>query len=481
MVDLHTDVACDVVGAKGVTIAVGAPGDDTTGIATRTTSCDGGAIGTLALVPRGDIGGPVAVRVVLGVNAKADDCALSNDFSGCIVARRSLRYSPHTRLSLPIDLDQDCLDNPCGADSTCIHGACSDAGVTCADSTCEIDAGTPEAGPPPPTPDAGACTDTPPTLVGSTSVDTTPRMSRTAKGYAITWFTAAGAISAEIVDVNGNVISAARPIAQVSGAAKLDAIATDTNDENYLVVYEDAGTLYANVAPTSGGTAVPFVVQSTSGPLSGAFWEATQTLWVTAGLSNGAASLYTLSTQNKQTPFDGTNPSHVALTRFGTTYYPTDVEGSSCELYTCALQSGGAFGCGANAFPSCTSIRAAADATNVVVSYVSGGGTLNVQRLGSGGFFVSSGPIDDVDAMVPLVVGSTPYRVVWRSSGAILTDTFPVKGTAATTLDASGLGSTSGTGAGFDAVADDPAETGYAVAYVRGGPPPTIQFLHRCK
>jgi hypothetical protein len=76
-------------------------------------------------------------------------------------------------------------------------------------------------------------------------------------------------------------------------------------------------------------------------------------------------------------------------------------------------------------------------------------------------------------------VGSTPFRVVWRASGAIVTNTLPTLGVA-DTIGASAFGSSVGA-AGFDAVSDDPSETGYAVVYARAGTPATIQFVHRCK
>ena len=474
MVDLRTDVACDVVGAKGVTIAVGEPNDDTTGIVASSTYCDAGALGTLALTPSGDIGGPIALRAVLGVNALAENCTPQNQFGGCIVARRSLRYSPHATLSLPIELDQDCLGDPCGPDSTCVHGACTDAGVGCQGNVCAIDAGQIEAGPP----DAGSCTNTAPTLVGSTSVMATPRISRTAKGYAIAWMSAAGAIYAEIVDAQGNIISSARPIALLGSTAKIDAVATDTNDQNYFIVYEDAGTFFGTTAPTSGGTATAAPFPNVTGPVDGAFWEATQSVWITAGTKSSAANFYTVASNvpNVSSLISPVNPTHLTLARFGTTYYPTVVEGSSCVLRTCTLQSGMMFGCQPNVFQGCSGMRAAADASNVIVSYVASG-TMYFDRIGSSA--VADGPVDDVDAMVPLVVGSTPYRIVWRSSGAILTDTFPTKGVAADTLDASGYNVA---GAGFDAVADDPAQTGYAVAYYRAGnPTASIELVHRCK
>lgn len=470
MLDLHTDVSCAVVGVRGVTIAVGEPNDETTGIVTSATSCDAGSIGTLALLPRGDIGGPVAVRVVLGVNTKADDCAAPNAYSGCIVARRSLRYSPHAKLTLPIDLDQDCLDDPCGPDSTCVHGSCTDAGTTCEGNVCGIDAGAIEAGPP----DAGACNTS--ALIGSTSVAATPHIARAAQGYAIAWFTDPGTIYAEIVDTNGHIVVPARLIAQISGTTKLDAIATDANDQSYFVVYEDGATVYAAVAPTAGAGSASNAILTSTGAV-GAFRDPNLPLWVAGAITSGTASLYSFGSGLK-TQFSTSPATHYAIAQHGSTYYTTTTEGGGgCTLRTCTLQSQGAFSCFQNdIIQGCSSMRAAADASHVILSYVANG-TLTFELIN--GQTVPSGPIDDIDAMVPLVVGSTPYRLVWRSTDAILTDTFPTRQAAATTIDASGYGSTAAGGAGFDAVADDPAQTGYAVVYYRQGG--TIQFAHRCQ
>jgi hypothetical protein len=476
MVDLRTDVSCGVVNTNGVTIAVGAPNDDTTGIITKSTDCDAGALGSIALTPAGDIGGEVALRVVLGVNSQADTCTPTNQFGGCIVARRALRYAPHTMLSLPIDLDQDCLDHPCSADSTCIHGACTDAGVECDGSVCGIDAGPPQdsgadTGPPV---DAGWCIESKPPPISSTSVAATPHIGRATQGYAIGWLSQPGAIYAEIVDQSGNIVVSARPIAQLGGTAKLDAIATDANDQNYFIVYEDGATLYAAVTPTAGGTVIANNIPSSTGAL-GAFRDSQSQLWVSGGTTGNTSSLYSFGT-GMQTPFTTASATHFSIGRFGSRYYATTTEGTQCNLRTCDLQSSGAFTCLAtpNVFTGCTSMRAAADASHVVVSYVANG-TLTFNLIG--GWAIQSGPVDDLDAMMPLVVGSTPYRLVWRSTGAILTNNFPNPGTAVT-LDASGY---TGAGAGFDAVADDPSQTGYAVVYWRAGAPATIEFRHLCQ
>src|SRR5262249_25152709 len=132
-----------------------------------------------------------------------------------------------------------------------------------------------------PPPDAGPCTDTPSTFIASTTTVATPHIARTAKGYALAWVDSVGAIHAAIVDASGNVISPDRMIAQGGSTVKLDAIATDTNDQNYFVVYDLNGTLYGTSAPTPGGGAYATPIVGTTGPVDGAFWEATQSVWVT--------------------------------------------------------------------------------------------------------------------------------------------------------------------------------------------------------
>jgi formylglycine-generating enzyme required for sulfatase activity len=49
--------------------------------------------------------------------------------SGCIVARRALRFLPHEELTLPIDLRQDCDGRKCSPTETCVHGKCVSATI----------------------------------------------------------------------------------------------------------------------------------------------------------------------------------------------------------------------------------------------------------------------------------------------------------------------------------------------------------------
>jgi len=74
-------------------------------------------------------------------------CAKSTDggaTSGCVRASRVVSFQPHSKLSLPIDLDVACLDRDCPTGQTCVKGECRAEVVDCTkDGTCETDAGTP--------------------------------------------------------------------------------------------------------------------------------------------------------------------------------------------------------------------------------------------------------------------------------------------------------------------------------------------------
>jgi hypothetical protein len=133
--ELTTDEPCELVFATGANITAGSfeelerkpPG-------ARTSDCRAlngeGSLGSLVLVPSGPLDDPIAVRVVMGVTRSADDCvaAIPPDYSGCIVARRSLRYLPHTPLTLPIALRRACVGKECPG-QTCVEGSCVDPSI----------------------------------------------------------------------------------------------------------------------------------------------------------------------------------------------------------------------------------------------------------------------------------------------------------------------------------------------------------------
>ena len=126
VVDISTDVACSDLG--GVAIA---SSDVTTIDAvdpfTITPSCDAGKIGRIVFVPS-SIDGDVGIRVVGGFKKQASNCKTPFG-AGCIVARRALRYVPHTPLYLPIVLSASCAGVPCDTTSTCVDGQCVPANI----------------------------------------------------------------------------------------------------------------------------------------------------------------------------------------------------------------------------------------------------------------------------------------------------------------------------------------------------------------
>ena len=126
---VQTDFGC--ARATNTAIRVGPLGDALHAARpiVETARCENGRIGSLVVVPSGDRGSEVAIEVVVGVGQSAESCAATPTDGDCYVARRALRFVPHSELDLPIDLRADCRDIPCDATTTCVHGACVDAHV----------------------------------------------------------------------------------------------------------------------------------------------------------------------------------------------------------------------------------------------------------------------------------------------------------------------------------------------------------------
>ena len=110
-------------------------------VRSTTTTCVGGKVGALVIVPSGANDEPIAFRVVAGVDQPFEDCLAETPGPKCIVARRSLHFLPHTSLNVPIALNLVCEGVPCSPDSTCVNHACVAAAVD--PSTCTGDVGCP--------------------------------------------------------------------------------------------------------------------------------------------------------------------------------------------------------------------------------------------------------------------------------------------------------------------------------------------------
>ena len=130
--NVYTDVACaDDPEWKGIAVYVGGADQNIENKAPALTSksCDhNGQIGSLVIVPSGSKDDEVALRVVAGLGQNPEDCA-THDYKGCIVARRSLRFSPHSTLDLDVTLTGDCQGIGCDAAHTCVAGTCSQTDV----------------------------------------------------------------------------------------------------------------------------------------------------------------------------------------------------------------------------------------------------------------------------------------------------------------------------------------------------------------
>jgi hypothetical protein len=129
-IDLHvaTNAPCKSASQwKGVSIAVGSPTDvETKAPALTTTACgSGGQVGSLVIVPTGSESDEIGIRVVAGIERNPEDCA-ANLYQGCIVARRSIRFSPHKTLDVYVNLTNDCVGVSCDATHTCVDGECVD-------------------------------------------------------------------------------------------------------------------------------------------------------------------------------------------------------------------------------------------------------------------------------------------------------------------------------------------------------------------
>ncbi|HEY4157849.1 MAG TPA: hypothetical protein VGM29_07115, partial [Polyangiaceae bacterium] len=111
--------------------------------AASSTACQPstGHVASLVLVPSGDKDAEFAFKVVLAHDGKSvDDCQPPSYGPGCVVARRALRYLPHQRLIVPVQMRADCDGIACQPTETCVHARCVSAIIpdptTCEGSGC---------------------------------------------------------------------------------------------------------------------------------------------------------------------------------------------------------------------------------------------------------------------------------------------------------------------------------------------------------
>ncbi|MEO7096270.1 MAG: kelch repeat-containing protein [Polyangiales bacterium] len=139
-IEVTTEIACDPKTKATTSIAVGSLGEALEGkppvVFTgecRQVNATTWRIGSLVVVPSGDSSAEVAIRVVTGINKDPRDCEQDPKTKvwpkDCIIARRALRFVPHTELYLPVGMDLDCTNVPCGSTTTCVSGRCVSATI----------------------------------------------------------------------------------------------------------------------------------------------------------------------------------------------------------------------------------------------------------------------------------------------------------------------------------------------------------------
>ena len=98
--------------------------------AASSSACDPASsphrVGTLVITPSGALDAEIAFKVVEASGQSADSCK-APDYTGCIVARRALRFLPHANLEVNVAMLRSCKDKPCGEAQTCVSGACQSA------------------------------------------------------------------------------------------------------------------------------------------------------------------------------------------------------------------------------------------------------------------------------------------------------------------------------------------------------------------
>jgi hypothetical protein len=133
---LTTDVPCADVTATRIVAGAAPP--------PVTSACAGGGeIGTIVLYPSGAKDAELEIEVTLGADGQPPDACAPGD-PRCIVARRRLRYRPHTNLPLDVQLRRVCAGVVCAPDETCVLGACATSNVDDPGFQTEGDAGSTE-------------------------------------------------------------------------------------------------------------------------------------------------------------------------------------------------------------------------------------------------------------------------------------------------------------------------------------------------
>ncbi len=134
-----TSNTCQTLTTTGIAVGPAGLAGGGTFAATQAGCPVEGTVGTIGIVPSGSRDDNIGIEVIGGLGKDPATCTRGDP--KCIVARRSLRYVPHTELTLPIALEAACAGVACDDPSTtCLSGVCVRSVASCSSGVCGLEA-----------------------------------------------------------------------------------------------------------------------------------------------------------------------------------------------------------------------------------------------------------------------------------------------------------------------------------------------------
>ena len=487
---LSTDVACSVVGPQGYSIAVGDPATvETQSPVTVVNGCSSdGGLGSIVIVPSGSDQAKVGIRVVLGVDTTPDKCDLDSGYTGCIVARRELPYSPHEPLTLPVELLSVCKSVGCGVGSTCNDGTCVDASTPCTGGSCDLpDAG---GGMPDALADAGCSPlNALITIPNITPSQARPRVAKTPTGWMVAYATQT---DVRIVPVTTAGADLTKMVTIVPSGGwpptYLGPVASDGT--TYAVTYTAGSVFVLQIVSLTGTILKGVSISTASTPLEGLYYQPSPGFYFTAAPDSNGVGLDLLeatSTDAGVAELDKLSgaPGGAAIDKNPSInpaeYWITSLSGTTaCYLQYCNW-TGTNYTClqGNPSTPvGCNDAKIASNGSTLFEAYENSAKSLGAVFVGTAAAYIV-GPLDATGAYKPLALGSTPFRLFWQAGGVVQGAVYSASTASAPDVHIALTGAGTSPFMAFDVAADDPAvSASWSVAYYSNG---AVMFAHECQ
>lgn len=132
-VDVFTDVPCEQHAVASLVMAGSLAELSMSAPAAASTKCEAdGHLGSIVITPGGAKDATLALAVMTRPDGQsADACLDPKNASGCIVAKRRLRFEKRTEVAMRVDLRLSCLGVVCQDGDTCARGVCVKADFDC--------------------------------------------------------------------------------------------------------------------------------------------------------------------------------------------------------------------------------------------------------------------------------------------------------------------------------------------------------------